>query len=237
MVETNFVSSAFEELIDTHIRDHKVAVRQRSKASIHISVFDLEEIIDKSGDIKLIPDIYQDYNISVFGSTDFDGDDKMKNHAEFHIFSTLEFDVYSFGMVVLEVVCGRRSRGMMEENSLVDHVWTTHEKNELFTCVDPTLEGKFDEEEVRRSILVGLACMHPDRRHRPRMRKVVQIFMNPDEPLIKIAVSRPTAVSLPLHSSRSDSIASEFSSNKAPAEGKGSMDSFPDEMTVVFDDR
>ena len=45
-----------------------------------------EEIIDKSGGIKLIPDIYQDYNISVFESTDFDGDDKMKNHAEFHIF-------------------------------------------------------------------------------------------------------------------------------------------------------
>ncbi|CDP20853.1 unnamed protein product [Coffea canephora] len=85
--------------------------------------------------------------------------------------ATLESDVYSFGMVVLELVCGRRSRGMMEENSLVDHVWTTHEKNELFTCVDPTLEGKFDEEEVRRSILVGLACMHPDRRHRPRMGK------------------------------------------------------------------
>ena len=138
MVETNFVSSAFEELMDTQIRDHRVAVRQRSKASIHISVFDTiftrimaddlienklfsikikrrsftmnwsdfdnskvehddeiknsdpekiqEEIIDKSGDIKLIPDIYQDYNISVFESTDFDGDDKMKNHAEFHIF-------------------------------------------------------------------------------------------------------------------------------------------------------
>ena len=40
MVETNFVSSAFEELMDTQIRDHRVAVRQRSKASIHISVFD-----------------------------------------------------------------------------------------------------------------------------------------------------------------------------------------------------
>nr|XP_027084996.1 probable L-type lectin-domain containing receptor kinase S.5 [Coffea arabica] len=150
--------------------------------------------------------------------------------------ATLESDVYSFGMVVLEVVCGRRSRGMMEENSLVDHVWTTHEKNKLFMCVDPTLEGKFDEEEVRRTILVGLACLHPDRLHRPRMRKVVQIFMNPDEPLMKIADSRPTAVSLPLHSSHSDSTASEFSSNKAPAGGRGSMDSLPDEITVVFDD-
>lgn len=40
MVETIFVSSVFEELMNTQIRDHRVAVIQRSKASIHISVFD-----------------------------------------------------------------------------------------------------------------------------------------------------------------------------------------------------
>ena len=40
MVETNFVSPVFEEPIDTQIRDHRVAVRQRSKASFHTSFFD-----------------------------------------------------------------------------------------------------------------------------------------------------------------------------------------------------
>ncbi|KAL3500878.1 hypothetical protein ACH5RR_039971 [Cinchona calisaya] len=128
---------------------------------------------------------------------------------------------------------------MMEENSLAEHVWTRHEKNELFTCVDQNLEGKFDEEEVRRTILVGLACLNPDRLHRPRMRKVVQIFMNPLEPLMKIAESRPTAVRLTLHNSShsSDSITSECSSKRVPiGGGRSSMDSLPDEMTVVFDD-
>ena len=46
----------------------------------------LEKCIDKSGGIKLIPDIYQDYNVAIFDSTCFDDDDKMKNHVEFHIF-------------------------------------------------------------------------------------------------------------------------------------------------------
>ena len=33
-----------------------------------------------------------------------------------------ESDVYSFGMVVIEVVTGQRSRGIFEENSLLDYV-------------------------------------------------------------------------------------------------------------------
>ncbi|KAL7166115.1 hypothetical protein ACSBR2_036902 [Camellia fascicularis] len=37
--------------------------------------------------------------------------------------ATPESDVYRFGMVVLEVVCGKRSKGIMDENSLVDSVF------------------------------------------------------------------------------------------------------------------
>lgn len=152
--------------------------------------------------------------------------------------ATPESDVYSFGMVVIEVVCGRRTRGMMEENSLVDYVWTKHENNELITCVDQTLEGNFDEEQMKRTILVGLGCLHPDRMFRPRMRKVVQILLNPNEPLMKVPQSRPTAINLSLHSSNyssSDSTTiTEYNSNKKlPI---SSMELLPDEMTVVFDE-
>ncbi|KAL7166119.1 hypothetical protein ACSBR2_036906 [Camellia fascicularis] len=95
--------------------------------------------------------------------------------------ATLESNVYSFGMVVLEVVCGKRSKGIMDENSLVDSVWTLYEKgvDALLDCVDRLLEGKFDEEEVKRSLVLGLTCLHPDFMLRPRMRKVVQVFMEP----------------------------------------------------------
>ncbi|XP_028093945.1 probable L-type lectin-domain containing receptor kinase S.5 [Camellia sinensis] len=107
--------------------------------------------------------------------------------------ATPESDVYNFGMVVLEVVCGKRSKGIMYENSLVDSVWTLYEKvvDVLLDCVDRLLEGKFDEEEVKRSLIVGLACLHPNFMLRPRMRKVVQVFMNPNKPPLNLSESQP----------------------------------------------
>ncbi|KAK6927533.1 Protein kinase domain [Dillenia turbinata] len=112
--------------------------------------------------------------------------------------ATPESDVYSFGMVVLEVVCGKRSRTFSDDDSMVDHVWNLHEKNALLECVDKMLEQNFDEEQARRCLLVGLACLHPDSKHRPRMRKVVQIFMNLNEPLMDLPDSRPKSVHLSL---------------------------------------
>ncbi|KAL2518013.1 putative L-type lectin-domain containing receptor kinase S.5 [Abeliophyllum distichum] len=115
--------------------------------------------------------------------------------------ATPESDVYSFGMVVLEVVCGRRLKGIMEDNSLVDYVWSAYEKGLILSCMDKTLKDEFEEEQVKRTLIVGLACLHPDQMLRPSMRKVVQIFMNPDELVMKLPKSRPNKVCLSFSSS------------------------------------
>ncbi|OMO90858.1 hypothetical protein COLO4_18840 [Corchorus olitorius] len=117
-----------------------------------------------------------------------------KNIVQLQGKSTPESDVYSFGMVVIEVVCGKRSKGIMDENSLVDYVWNSYGQNELLECVDRQLGGRFDEEQVRRTLIVGLACLHPDSTQRPKIRKVVQIFLNSDEPLMDLPESRPSTV-------------------------------------------
>lgn len=109
--------------------------------------------------------------------------------------ATPESDVYSFGMVVLEVICGERSKRVMEDNSLVDYVWNLHAQDALLGCVDKMLlEDQFDEEEAKRALMVGLACLHPDSMFRPRMRKVVHILLNPNEPLMELPGVRPTGV-------------------------------------------
>lgn len=134
--------------------------------------------------------------------------------------ATPESDVYSFGMVVLEVVCGRRSR-MMEEFSLVDSVWSSHEKGSLLSSVDPALKGLCDEEEMRRCLVVGLACLHPNQVKRPKMRKVVQLLLNGDEPLMEVPSARPTEVCLSLASTSS--------------EIGWSSPAHPDEITIQYD--
>ncbi|KAL7598904.1 hypothetical protein Lser_V15G21932 [Lactuca serriola] len=139
--------------------------------------------------------------------------------------ATPESDVYSFGMVVIEVVCGKRSQWMMDENSLVDYVWELYEKGEILNCVDRTLAGKYNSDEVRRTLMVGLACLHPGSKFRPTMRKVVQVFMNPEEPLMSVPLSRPMVVSLSFSSSTTNST--------GVADSGGSMQSFPEEMTIT----
>ncbi|KAL5729572.1 non-specific serine/threonine protein kinase [Ranunculus cassubicifolius] len=108
--------------------------------------------------------------------------------------ATTESDVFSYGIVVLEVVCGRRSMGMIGQNNLVDYVWDLHGKGELLQCVDRKLGDKYDQVEIERALAVGLACSHPDPLFRPKMRKVVQIFMNPNEPIVCVPDSRPSAI-------------------------------------------
>ncbi|KAL9363415.1 hypothetical protein Peur_046200 [Populus x canadensis] len=65
------------------------------------------------------------------------------------------------------------------------------------------LEGKYDELLVKKALLVGLACLHPDTKGRPTIRKVEQILLKPNEPLMKVSESRPPAIFVPLYSSAS----------------------------------
>ncbi|XAR70962.1 Non-specific serine/threonine protein kinase [Bertholletia excelsa] len=132
--------------------------------------------------------------------------------------ATPESDAYSFGMVVLEVICGKRNKGMLEDESMVDNVWSLYEQGALLDCVDKKLEGKYDEVQVERTLMVGLACLQPDHMRRPRMRKVVQILRNPDESLMDLPETRPTEVHLSLNYVSSTS-PSDFSCSNVQQQG------------------
>ncbi|CAM6053679.1 unnamed protein product [Sphagnum tenellum] len=91
--------------------------------------------------------------------------------------ATKNTDVYSFGILSLEVVCGRPVFSPIAPQSrtlLLDYVWQEHKKKSIVNVVDPRLEMDFVKEEVLRVLHVGLLCCHPDPAARPSMRLVNQ---------------------------------------------------------------
>ncbi|CAJ2640073.1 unnamed protein product [Trifolium pratense] len=100
--------------------------------------------------------------------------------------ATDKTDVFSFGVVVLEVACGRRpiEKEGQEMVNLVDFVWGLYSQGKLIEAVDKRLNGEFDEDEMKKMLLLGLSCANPNSDERPSMRRVLQILNNEALPLV-----------------------------------------------------
>ncbi|CAL4895908.1 unnamed protein product [Urochloa decumbens] len=106
--------------------------------------------------------------------------------------ATESTDVFSFGALALEVACGRRPIGTEGRcNNLVEWVWSLHGEARVMEAVDPRLGGEFEEGEVRRALLVGLACSSPEPALRPGMRAVVQMLGGEADPPF-VPAARPS---------------------------------------------
>ncbi|KAK9936378.1 hypothetical protein M0R45_013224 [Rubus argutus] len=87
-------------------------------------------------------------------------------------------DVFGFGILILEVMCGRRP---IEEGKppLVEWVWQLMTKGQLLDAFDERLRARgsgFSEEEVQRVLHLGLLCAYTDPNARPSMRQVVKVL-------------------------------------------------------------
>ncbi|KAK9936225.1 hypothetical protein M0R45_013076 [Rubus argutus] len=95
-------------------------------------------------------------------------------YAVFGRFST-KSDVFSFGIIILEIVSGKRNNGSYDENhsmNLIGHVWQLWNEDKVLEIVDSSLES-YRPDEVLRCIQVGLLCVQEDSKDRPAMSAVV----------------------------------------------------------------
>ncbi|XP_044489973.1 L-type lectin-domain containing receptor kinase IX.2-like [Mangifera indica] len=102
-------------------------------------------------------------------------------------------DIYSFGVVVLEVACGRRSiEHNCEEDqiSLVPWVWESYGNRRILDNADSKLCMNFHPEQMECLMIVGLWCAHPDRNLRPSIRQVIQV-LNFELPLPELPPKMP----------------------------------------------
>ncbi|OAY73200.1 putative L-type lectin-domain containing receptor kinase S.7 [Ananas comosus] len=104
--------------------------------------------------------------------------------------ATEKTDVFSYGVVVLEICCGRRPIFDRENErakkmvNLVDWVWGLYSEDRLIEAADARLNiGEFEREEMERLLLVGLSCANPNCAERPTMRRVLQVLNREAEPV------------------------------------------------------
>ncbi|KAJ8536507.1 hypothetical protein K7X08_034908 [Anisodus acutangulus] len=94
---------------------------------------------------------------------------------------TAASDIYSFGVVVLEVACGRRpiDTGFVveEEEVLIDWVRQKYREGRLCEAADDRIKGQYSEDEMEAMLNLGLTCCHPDPLRRPTMSEVVAVLL------------------------------------------------------------
>ncbi|KAK3424557.1 hypothetical protein EUGRSUZ_F01343, partial [Eucalyptus grandis] len=96
-----------------------------------------------------------------------------------HGYLTEKADVYSFGIVALEVVSGRSNTSYQKKEKcfyLLDWARVLKERGNLMDLVDQRLGSHFDEKEVLAMIKVALLCTNATAALRPPMSSVVSML-------------------------------------------------------------
>ncbi|XP_058068562.1 cysteine-rich receptor-like protein kinase 8 [Magnolia sinica] len=85
-------------------------------------------------------------------------------------------DAYSFGILVLELVIGRKTIGFQESKSdldLTNYTWRLWSQGKSLELIDETLGGNYERAEVLRCIHIGLLCVQQEATAWPTMSPVL----------------------------------------------------------------
>ncbi|XP_047948646.1 G-type lectin S-receptor-like serine/threonine-protein kinase At4g27290 isoform X2 [Salvia hispanica] len=88
-------------------------------------------------------------------------------------------DIFSLGVVLLEIISGKRNRGYEHSDhyhNLLGHAWLLWQENRIVELMDECLYDTFAECEVKRCMQVGLLCVQKFAEDRPVMSSVVSML-------------------------------------------------------------
>ncbi|CAN6971859.1 unnamed protein product [Brassica rapa subsp. trilocularis] len=90
---------------------------------------------------------------------------------------SVKTDVFSFGVLVLEIITGKRNNWSPEDKSslfLLSYVWKNWREGRVLNIVDPSLiQTRGLSDEIMKCIHVGLLCVQEKAESRPTMASVV----------------------------------------------------------------
>ncbi|KAL9401709.1 hypothetical protein Peur_005558 [Populus x canadensis] len=171
----NIIISIARGLLYLHQDSHSCIIHRDIKAS-NILLDDkwVPKIAD-FGMARLFPEDQTHVNTRVAGTNGY-----MAPEYVMHGHLSVKADVFSFGVLVLELISGQRnstfSQQHVEAQNLLDWAYKHHKKDRGLEIMDPELASSAVTEEVKTCVHIGLLCTQGDPQSRPHMRRVVVLL-------------------------------------------------------------
>ncbi|KAK7390349.1 hypothetical protein VNO78_25654 [Psophocarpus tetragonolobus] len=92
---------------------------------------------------------------------------------------SIKSDVFSFGILLLEIVCGNKNKALCHRNetlNLVGYAWTLWKEQNALQLIDSSIKDSCVIPEVLRCIHVSLLCLQQYPEDRPTMASVIQML-------------------------------------------------------------
>ncbi|KAL6276383.1 hypothetical protein ACE6H2_019984 [Prunus campanulata] len=122
---------------------------------------------------------------------------------------TSKVDIYNFGVVMLEIVSGKKNAGYNfnhESEYLLDMAYVAYKNGSLMDLVDKNLSGIYDAKQAITILTLAVMCTNISPTLRPRMADVVIILVG----------SNQYSKSLPVHDSGGGGSSPSSSSHPLP---------------------
>ncbi|XP_076949796.1 G-type lectin S-receptor-like serine/threonine-protein kinase At1g67520 [Bidens hawaiensis] len=90
-------------------------------------------------------------------------------------------DVFSFGVLILEILSGRRNSSFVhldKTTNLVKYTWELWQQGDALQLQDPTLDDSCVAHQLLRTVHVALLCVQENAVYRPVMSDVISMLMN-----------------------------------------------------------
>ncbi|XP_021287358.1 G-type lectin S-receptor-like serine/threonine-protein kinase At4g27290 [Herrania umbratica] len=99
---------------------------------------------------------------------------------------SVKSDVFSFGVLMLEILSGKKNRGFTHpdhHHNLLGHAWLLWKTDRALELIDSCLKNSCAPSQVLRCIQLGLLCVQKFPEDRPEMSCVVSMLVNEKDKL------------------------------------------------------